>query len=267
MPVAKSFSTLGYGNGFTFCASKVDVTNYLGGGVEADKWTTLSGWSKDNEPATPELKAASIAGSRQRAMRIFWNLNGVSGTVETSSGSNPDFSFTETIDMDAGGYTYIQWFQEGGPSVTGVNKKPNERVCYYNYTSFAGDELGDGLIEIKIGIVRMYKGVTTDEDNFIGYGIFPNFFGSIALDHGGYEFLSLDSVSETPYGISEYVEYSGAFFVAVMESSNPQGDPGVGYSISVDGSGNVVGVYTEDAPANYISTMTMEPLDFYTYPA
>ena len=79
MPVATPFTFFGSTSftdpdavmftGFPFLLDKVDVSTY-------DFWTTLSGWSKVDEPVSVELKAQSINDSREKASKLFCNYNG-----------------------------------------------------------------------------------------------------------------------------------------------------------------------------------------------
>ena len=259
MPTAESFTALGAGNGFPFCPWKVDVSS-------EGKWTTLSGWSKINTPVDDAAKAQSIANSLTQAMKLFWNLNGFTGTVreEDLSPPSPAVEETFTLYMESDDYEYTNWYKTAGGTDSDVNKEPSERVCYDAFQAGKLDPLGGGfdVIGLSVSIIRLYDGVTTNEDNFVGYG--NNSIFGITKD--AFDFFDLHSYYEAdPYGITEYVEFSGAHYVANLEASRPSGSPDANYSIGVDASGNVVGNYSEGNPVTYRSTHTIGPLDFYTY--
>ena len=164
MPTATSFTALGAGNGFPFCPSKVNVAD-RGDGSPYEYWTTLSGWSKVSTPANDAAKATSIDESLTLAMKIFWNYNGLSALDEYTVEGGSSSSYTSTIDMDGGEYGTVSFRGNGFSS--SENKAPNERVCY---NSFRAEDV-DEVLFFDIKIIRMYDGITTDESNFVGYGI------------------------------------------------------------------------------------------------
>ena len=151
MPVTDKFMSDGKGNGFPFCLglanqNQEDVTL-------RSYWTTLSGWSKVNEPATDELKAASIAESRALAMEIFWNIVEVTGSLSTTSDIYASSALTTTGDYST---------------------EPDERVCFENNLFYFSDYDGTKFtnyseIGASIKIVSMYNGT-----EFVGYGISDN---------------------------------------------------------------------------------------------
>ena len=260
MPTATPFNALGAGNGLTYCPSRRDVSS-------DGKWTTLGGWSKINTPVDDAAKAQSIANSLTQAMKLFWNLNGFTGTVreEYLSPSFPTVEETFTLYMESDDYEYTNWNKTAGGTDSDVNKKPKERVCYYSFAAGKLDPFGGffDTIGLEVQIQRLYDGVVTDEDNFVGYG----FNGIFEITIDAFEFFDLHSYyGANPYGLTEYVEFSGAHYVASLEASSQSGFPDTNYSIAVEAvSGNVVGNYSEGNPVTYKSTHTIEPLDFYTY--
>ena len=137
-PIAQHFMTRGAGNGFPFCLQKVDVSNF-------DFWTTLSGVSK----LSPTTSDALIQESHISAMSLFWNMEKTSFTATTVDASQTHLAFIEN---------------------------PKERVCessLYKRVRMTNDAGSQEALDIEmlLRIVRMYNGVTTDEVNFVGYGL------------------------------------------------------------------------------------------------
>jgi len=145
MPTATPFTALGRGNGFPFCPTKVDVSTF------------------DN---VRELTLAE-------AMKIFWNL--YSGTPTLS------YSWTYTSPTPPNPESYSYSASLNSEVVLTPDKYPHDRVCYVsgislNESESDGTEEDRGVFlrfQLSTFIRRLYNGVTTDEDNFIGYGAFP----------------------------------------------------------------------------------------------
>ena len=138
MQTAIKFNSSGAGNGFPSCLEKVDVSNF-------DFWTTLSGVSK----SSPTTSDALIQESYISAMSLFWTMEKTSFTATTVEASQTDLAFTEN---------------------------PKERVCnssLYKRVRMTNDAGSQEALDIEmlLRIVRMYNGVTTDEVNFVGYGL------------------------------------------------------------------------------------------------
>jgi hypothetical protein len=242
MPIAQKFNADGVGNGFPTCLTKVDVSEY-------DYWTTLSGVSKDS-PATSD---ALIAESLQLAMKLFWNFNGCSADTAGDGGGFDPFSYSVTIDMDDGIYDLLN-FQGYGFS-SDENKTPRERVCYHSYGAYYGDlDLG-----VEIDIIRMYNGVTTSEDNFVGHGV----GGYAAGFTGRYIDLTLSSYYDPDTDITEVHEYvivDDLHFVAGGWSSisTTPTDP-----VITSDESSVTASTSNGANLDEVSTIRL--LDFYTY--
>tara|TARA_R110001632_G_C11304560_1_gene414074 strand:+ start:621 stop:1388 length:768 start_codon:yes stop_codon:yes gene_type:complete len=255
MPTATKFTALGAGNGFPSCLPKIDVS------LE-DKWTTLGGWSKINTPVDNAAKAESIASSLTQAMKLFWSINGFDGSYHQDYQTFTK-DVTLTLDMYNGDYEFIDWYKTAVVYDSDVNKEPWERVCYKRFSAANWSPSSDYTeqIALNVTIVRMYDGVATNEDNFVGYGS----SGALDIWTDTVEGLELYAWYDEPFGITEYVVFSGAHYVANLEAEQPDGFPDANYSIAVDGGGNLVGSYTEGAPVTYELEITIEPFDFYTY--
>jgi hypothetical protein len=151
MPTADSFTALGMGNGFPFCPPKVDVSSY-------DLWSTIDGYNK----STVGVRTASgIIESRRLSMLYIWNTYQITGAVTVSSDTLANVNS-----------------EDNTPSGDALN--PKSRVCLENNEGF-GDyietEDDDGFpvaslgLNVPLGITAMYDGSTSNESNFIGYGI------------------------------------------------------------------------------------------------
>jgi hypothetical protein len=156
MPTAQPFNALGKGNGFPFC-----VTNKINVSFASYDWITLGGTRKGNTPTDAEIHTSFV-----NAVKIFWNTNELLCSVESSKTSTSlppiiyrkDSIFNSTTDPE----------------------EPKDRACERDNGAYAnGYSAGqnNGLISgvINLGIARMYNGDTSDENNFVGYGLQSGF--------------------------------------------------------------------------------------------
>ena len=256
MPNSGKFMSDGAGNGFPFCLgfanqNRISVTS-------EPYWTTLSGWSKVNEPA---LKAASIAESRALAMRIFWNIVEVTGSLSTTSDIYASSALTTTGDYST---------------------EPNERVCFENnffsFSDYNGTKFTNySEIEASIKIVSMYNGA-----EFVGYGVTDtggSTSGGILADArsngsgtSGFQQaraqVAIASIPSISGAISDtdYVQLGDFHFVCVATARNNFGteivDAASLYAYS-EGTDN------KPSDPTIVSTATAQltGLNFYTYPA
>ena len=99
MPTATSFTALGRGNGFPFCADRVDVSSY-------DFWVTLGGYAKTS---SGDVTQEQINNSRINAMKLFWNVNSltVASTVGDNTTIDRPYSSTRTFDFENGDYDFL----------------------------------------------------------------------------------------------------------------------------------------------------------------
>ena len=153
MPAVNSFAALGVGNGFPFCPAKEDISAY-------DLWSTIDGYNKSN--TSPRI-AAGIAESKRLAMLYIWNTYQLIGSVTVSS---------ETISDPNS--------EDNANTPTGDPLNPRSRVCLaynegfsdfgelYSSTSYLMAFLD---LYVHLRVTAMYNGSTSDESNFIGYGI------------------------------------------------------------------------------------------------
>jgi len=214
-----------------------------------DYWTTLSGWSKVSTPASDTAKKESIEESRRLAMNLFWNFNGCSSSEE---GTHPDgsaFSYSESIDMDDGDYSEIEFHRDGSPT-SEENKVPYERVCYDRFTADSTNE----TLFITVRVERMYDGDTSDEDNFIGYGLWSDLIGATTT----YSDFFLRSTGDDTYDKNAYVEIDDMHFVASALFYNVD-------SATITSDGSSVTAHFTNSGGDQEETVTIDSLDFYTY--
>ena len=154
MPIAYPFSTLGKLNGLPGCVPKVDVSGF-------DYWTTASGYNKDDFDASTAVTQEQIDQSLHKIGRLFWNLYRLELDCYVVNG-NP--AITELI-------------IDGTIDQSGTAIQPNERVCAGSQTTL-GEQIIDEVAVVadlrlgsNQGFARLYTGPTTDEANFIGYGL------------------------------------------------------------------------------------------------
>jgi hypothetical protein len=169
MPTATPFTALGRGNGFPFCVTrKIDVS-------AKEKWTTLGGTQKGSSPSNSEIQT-----SLANAVKIFWNTNELLGSVASSKTSTALPS--------------IIYRKEGSSFINPTTdpEEPKDRVCerdnYFDYKNLytVGANNGTKSGFIDLGIMRMYDGDTSNEDNFVGYGLEDGFnVQALASDEAG----------------------------------------------------------------------------------
>ena len=239
MSEATPFKVNGRGNGFGFCPDTIDVVEFE---TENDDegiglvthWVTLGGYNKDAFDAATPVTDAQIELSLQNAMKLFWNLENVTGEASHAS---------------------------SGASVTAVpvtSGDPKERVCRIGIGGSAIDNpSAHAQISAGITIARMVDGAT-----FLGYGISASPLtynpsgqqfepGILAyVDYGPVPQVGLYSmVTEDPFGFTEfaYIEKNGILFVGY--AANGALDATVPSSI-----------HTSTAVAR------IDNLEFFTYP-
>ena len=158
MPTATPFTALGRGNGFPFCVTiKRDVSAFF-------KWTTLGGTQKGSSPSNSEIQT-----SLANAVKIFWNTNQLLCSVASSKTS---------IALPS-----IIYRKEGSSFINPTTdpEEPKDRVCERNsQTAYknlyvAGPNNGTITGSINLAIMRMYDGNTSNEGNFVGYGLTGGF--------------------------------------------------------------------------------------------
>ena len=160
MPTADTFRARGRRNGFPFCLPKVDVSIY-------DNWITLGGVSSGT--ATD----AQINTSFVNAMKLWWNSYSVTGSfsASTSAGSishsNKEVIIKRDSETDALTPIRRTCFGTSSSSSTTLSSSFSDEIAG-EFEEPASGSLSFGGFNF---VVRMYDGVTTDESNFVGYGV------------------------------------------------------------------------------------------------
>jgi len=273
MPTADSFTALGMGNGFPFCPTKLDVTETDSGGYDVwPMWSTIDGYNKDS---TGPRTAVGIAESRRLAMLYVWNTYQLAGSVAVGSDSLLNVNSEDDT-------------QSGNPL------PPRSRVCLDGNDVF-GDyveaEDADGFLiaslalDVPLSITAMYDGSTSNESNFIGYGIADANWDGIAAysedfgfgDYVWVQFKCVGVASDSDCYTNDGIEYctikrdsqytslsmGGETFhgVGVAEISNL----GAGGSSSVNGSTMSASCLFEYYPSNLSVSASLSSLTAYSY--
>lgn len=139
MPVAEPFNAIGAGNGFPYCLNKIDVNSDFNGFAITDY----------------------VVWDLATAMKMYWNIHSI--TIV----NNP--SMTEVKNGDA--------YQQGEPDESDYTKvDPFWRVCEENSPSgyklyFLEPDFTQNDGFFGVGISAFFDGDTSDDANFIGYGL------------------------------------------------------------------------------------------------
>lgn len=225
MPTAQKFASRVKGNGFPSCITKVDMTQP----------TSSSTW------AAPIINALTL----DQVMSLYWNLYGIIGT-STAVGTS------------------------GTPSISDLNipndKTPKDRVCDAYYGDYSEETTGapdfpyaTQSVVVTPAIIAMYDGVTTDEDNFLGYAMGDSELPSIvafsqASNTGGATELNL---------FAGYVPATADEDAWFQLSSIYLGDPPTITNVTYQG----IPLITAGIDFGTITglTATITDLDLYTY--
>ena len=250
MSEATPFKSDGMGNGFPFCLDAIDVVAFQ---AENDDegygwithWTTLGGYNKDAFDASTPVTDEQIELSLQNAMKLFWNLEKVTGEAShASSGA----SVTEMP---------VTSYPDGG------DLAPKDRVCKEGIGGFVAYNLvgGGAGMTASIGIIRMVAG-----DTFLGYGI-----PALPRTTSGYGYLSTNGIhAGTDYPYTSIKPHVALWSMATEEPFNydsfaytvKNGIHFVGYA---QGSTMDATVPSATAYLN-VAVARIDELEFFTYP-
>jgi hypothetical protein len=276
-PVATGFQSSGAGNGFPFCLEKVNV-------YSADYWTTLSGWSRENTPIGAEKKEESIGDSHKQAMQLYWNWYSTD-TVGTFA------DYFQSVNNPGGREDYfipLDIIQED--DVNFPETKPRERICS-GVSGFIAESDGSASARGDFslgGLKRFYNGSTDNENNYVGVGYNPSFFGSNIIMkarssapfisttvwlHGG---VYTEEIFFPPLiGETKYTEIDGFHLVCVVAASATAVDIGDidDYLIMTinaeDAEASVDRFDATISPPGFIRSqcaVKINSFNFYTYP-
>jgi hypothetical protein len=285
MPVAEKFKALGAGNGFPYCLPKVNVLDFT-------KWTTLSGFNNESGGTPTQTQ---IDNSFALALKLFWNLNGITFDVVETHTLVPSNNYSVTVEIDGSTAvdnspltyeedgTSITWANLGGDTVK-ENQEPKERVSYrsgsiYKSMYRANEGYNDYSCSLQyLRIVRMYDGVTTNEDNFVGYGVrsFASGGGQIYGDEWHLDLSCFGSGDPlTDFCLVKYVVIEGiplvATFIRYYTPYPISDDPSytvtlTSNSTSVIGNASYSFVDGQGETQTIIDELKYSNLNFYTYP-
>jgi len=268
MPVADSFNfpgnpSGGFGSGFPSCITKVDVSGY-------DYWTSLSGWSKINEPIGDSAKSASVLESRRLAMKIYWNIYSMTVDIDTSvTGTIGQSAYLEEVNM-----LYTQ-FSNDGTEVENPKAEPMERVCGTRICARSvvsnpgGISQTSAYAQMTSSVISLYNGSTDDPSLFVGYGIVSNiiFARGISGSSRARAIVAINSYGDLSINTSTttydhaYTTLDGEFniFCKVTTQSTSSGT-------RVADATNLLGSASSTSGSNtYSASSTITSLDFYTY--
>lgn len=281
MPTADSFTALGRGNGFPFCATKVDVSGF-------DNWITLSGVSSGS------ASRSQINESLVNAIKLWWNLNSITGSFSASTTDSEE----NNLSVSATGHELIIKRYGESDALT-----PVRRACvgtssstFFNkeqlQSRFAEEDENDGASgfvqgNLNVGhnpfIVRMYNGSTDDEDNFVGYGVSElasvggyasafNIFGSggitVASFINGTDDSGVDPDTGIAFDLKVFQTTLGGIPFRSKSLANATGNSGQSvsasqFSVSATASASFGDPVERSSSAN-VST-SLSSIDFYTY--
>ena len=255
MPTATAFTALGAGNGFPTCMDndKVDVS-----GTSYPRWITLSGWSNSNTPSSDSEKKASIAESREHAMKLFWLINGVDVRIISGYTSGIGATYTDlSIDLEGGDYENAiagEIPYSSGDPVVDMDKEPRSRVCYDFWWMRQEDGVSGGFtgeyLTLQARIYKMYDGSTDDESNFIGFGA-----SVVSMLSAGMLF-DLEVTFRGSGTTSRVVTFAGMKFYAQWSTADISEDP----EVMSDTGGTLV---LRDSEGTLLARVN--PIDFFTF--
>ena len=242
MPEAEKFKALGVGNGFPYCLKKVDLT-ISDEGRPYDYLSTLGGNKKVSSPTDSE-----IALSLTNAVKLYWNFNGVTGSYNAGSAT----IILNIDDPEDPPYIELTPIDLGQPKDRSIKWSAAQGAAELNRT------------HAEIEIVKMYNGVTTDEANFVGYGV----KGSIGFQA---DTPFLPTMYLRSFGNDPSLDPDPDYVAAVEYTTDFAGIPfyisgellGFGdWTVSIDG----LNVTFSAEPELWTDVLTLSQPDFYTYP-
>lgn len=272
MPEAEPFAALGRGNGFPYCLIKSDISSFT-------YWVTLGDYKKTDADSGVPVTQEQIDLSFENAMRLFWNIYRLNIDVEVVGEKN---GVSDTITYDFFG---VNFFNENNEEIE--EAEPFKRVCQTSSNRRVGSAIPEdeenkpgywaNQLEWGVNIHRYYNGDSSNEGNFIGYGLgnllLNSTLGAVSDRNSSSSSIrciaryALDSI--TPFGISTsdavgYTTVSGIPLVyaarAIAATSSPS-DPPETETVSSSGAIAIAPTYGTTAKIENPS------FEFYTYSA
>jgi hypothetical protein len=191
MSEATPFKALGRGNGFPFCTLKVDVSTF----DNYQEWTL------------------------GQAMKIYWSLSGINGFFNLVDVDTLEDIKIENVKLG----DFIEYDQSNGSETSDdsdyTDVDPEYRVCNRNRSGEKFTDLGRGFNDYGMSInlasnsiVKYYNGDTSDEDNFLGYGMKQDSINNQLAYAYGFEVDGpvkfKHTILTTYYKASDYSPYS-----------------------------------------------------------
>lgn len=229
-------------SGFPMQLAKVDVSGF-------DLWSTLGGTTNSNIGSLTDAQlAANLNTSLANAGKLYWRLYALNGTSRGDSAS-----INSTVDLITGFDLPIDRMRSPfGNEIIGGGGAANGELAvgFANHSAIGG-------------FVRMYNGVTTDEANFVGYGMESDNADLTVLTPG-------INISDSGTGSFCYVyvcSYAnittfGAGQDADTDYSEFQGIPIVA-DVYASGTGALVSAAALSSSTDLIS-VSLDSMEFYT---
>lgn len=185
MPTVTPYTGSAAGNGFPLCLERVNIAD-RGDGQPFDKWSTLGGTNKGNVAGlSAAQKKANISRSWQHAWRLYWKSYALNYTLELSGSGDASGSINVVDDNSnqppggvAPGVEIIDRLCEN-EFTSQTNNTTNGKGVAFGYPS-SDFYVGFRSTGSAVPIVRMYNGATTNEANFVGYGVRSNYLDFMA---------------------------------------------------------------------------------------
>lgn len=235
MPVATPFNALGAGNGFTGCPIKVDVSQYT-------YYNTMT---------------------LEQAMSFFWNSYSVTMGA-TLSATLPEV-FNGNVSNPTVDDRLFNGADQNPPGYSVGDREPVERVCSSIGSAYKREEDSINFHAVQVTFygkptpVRMYNGDTSNEANFVGYGLDgPTLSGEIAIAESGEDGGTVGSRTS----LFSFAELSSDPFW--WSSFTVMGAPDTVTNVTIGGIPFVKAEWTSFASPSQSTAIT--GIDLYTYP-
>tara|TARA_R110000823_G_scaffold305622_1_gene427763 strand:- start:351 stop:1121 length:771 start_codon:yes stop_codon:yes gene_type:complete len=256
MSVATPFKAHGKGNGFGFCPTTIDVVEfddenqaevaeyYAQYGITITTyWTTLGGYNKVAFDAGTPVTDAQIELSFQNAMKLFWNLENVTGDAH---------------------HTYHGALVSAVPITSG---DPKDRVCRTGIGGSVDHQpiKANAGMAASIAIARMVDG-----DTLLGYGIhaYPLTLSGLLATNGIHAYLDYYFAPAKLHVAlwSMASDWDGGFIQQSFAYVEKNGMHFVGYAAGDGGSRDATVPMSDSYDTVADGGVRIDELEFFTYP-